>query len=123
MTITTKQYFTEEEMHERIIDILEYYSDDDILDETEIFMELANVDYYIVYTREAKEALEQFGIFEALEIVTDYEMEMHGQATHRVAEPASFANYLWYILSEVYVYETLELSQYETVGEALDALR
>lgn len=122
MTITTKQYFTEAEMHERIVDILGYYDGDDILDETVIFMELANTDYYITYTKEAKEALEQFGVFKALEIVTDYEVEMHGQATRRVAEPASFANFLWYILCEKYVYETLELSQYETVGEAYEAL-
>ena len=117
-----KQYFTEEEMKERIIEVLEYYSKDDVIDVSDLHHDVFNSDYYIIGTYKAKEALNEFDVFEAIEVVQNWEMSMFGEKCEEISNPERFANLLWYILGENYMNE-LDLYQYETVGEMLEALQ
>lgn len=94
-----KQYFTEEEEAvEAIIAVLEdysgYYAD--------LHNETFNTDYYIIGTAEAKQALEQYGVFEALCKVTDYLREELGETadSNLLTDPEQLANLLFYIVGQ-----------------------
>lgn len=117
-----KQYFTTEEMKERIIEILEYYSKDDLLDYHDISEQLNNTYDYIVYYNEAKEALYQYDVFNAIETIKQYENLNFGEVTTDFSCPTQVANMLWYVLTEEYMND-LDLYQYETVGEMLEVLQ
>lgn len=117
-----KQYFTEEEMKERLIEILEYYSHDDIVDFGDLHHEVFNNDYYIVYTNEAEKALTQYGLFNALHEIQNYENDHFGKVLTDISSPCDVAQSLWNIHSYQYM-DDLDLYQYETVGEMLEALQ
>lgn len=93
-----KQYFTEEEAVEAIITVLEdfsgYYAD--------LHNETFNTDYYIIGTYEAEQALEQYGVFEALRKVTDYLRNEFGEIadSNLLTDPEKLANLLFYIVGQ-----------------------
>lgn len=91
----TKQYFTQTEALEDIKDVLEngyggYYTD--------LHNEVFNTDYYIIGTYEAKQALEQVGVFEAIECIKNYENDNFGEVTTDFSQPVEVANMLHYII-------------------------
>lgn len=93
-----KQYFTEEEAVESIIAVLEdysgYYAD--------LHNETFNTDYYIIGTFEAKQALEQYGVFDAIGKVADYLRDELGETadSNLLANPENLANMLSYIVGQ-----------------------
>lgn len=93
-----KQYFTEEEAVEAIISVLEdysgYYAD--------LHNETFNTDYYIIGTYEAKQALEQYGVFEAVGKVADYLKDELGETadSNLLTDPEQLANLLFYIVGQ-----------------------
>lgn len=94
--MTNKQYFTHQEALETILDLLEsgyneYYSD--------LHHYAFNEDYYIISAYEAKQALEQYGVFDAIEKVREYEMDNFGSFTTEI-DPGKIANMLFYIIGE-----------------------
>ncbi|WP_301389935.1 hypothetical protein [Enterococcus entomosocium] len=96
MTIT-KQYFTEKEALQAVIDTLEngidgYYCD--------LHGEVFNSDFYIIGTHEAKQALEQYGTFDAIQEVIDYEKRNFGEVMTDISSPEKVANMLWNIKGE-----------------------
>lgn len=117
-----KQYFTKKEMKERLIEILEYYSKDDILDYHDVSEQLNNTYDYIIYYNEAKDALYQYDVFNAIETIKQYENFNFGEVTTDFSCPAQVANMLWYVLTEEYLSD-IDLYSYATVGEALEALQ
>ena len=119
---TEKQYFTKEEMKERLVEALEHYSTDDVIDAGDLIHEVFNNDYYIVYTSEAENALENYGVFNAIREIQDYENEMFGEIHTDFSSPVDIASMLWYVLGDQYMNE-LELYQHETVDEILEALQ
>jgi GDP-D-mannose dehydratase len=94
-----------EQAREAIIEALKdgydgYYSD--------LHNELFNTDYYIIGTCEAREALEEYGVFDAIEKVQEYEKDNFGGVYTDLSDPEELVNMLYYIISEEVLYEMME---------------
>lgn len=95
--MTNKTYFTKLEALEEIKEMLQngynsYYCD--------LHSEIFNTSYYATSYEEAKESLEQYGVFEAIGKVVEYEKERFGEIFTKLDEPMNVANMLWYIVGE-----------------------
>ena len=110
-----KEKTMREEARERIIECLKngytgYYCD--------LHNEVFNTDYYIIGTHEAKKALEEYDVFEAIERVQTYEKENFGELYTDLSDPEKLINMLFYIIGEEVLWEMLEHS--ETLNENWD---
>ncbi len=110
-----KEKTMREEARERIIECLKdgytgYYCD--------LHNEVFNTDYYIIGTYQAKEALEEYDVFEAIERVQTYEKENFGELYTDLSDPEKVINMLFYIIGEEVLWEILEHS--ETLNENWD---
>lgn len=94
---TEKQYFTIKEALEDIKDTLENGYDGYLCD---LYNEVFNTDYYIIGTYEAKQALSQYDVFEAIEEVQTYELNHFGEILTPLHNPEKLANMLYYIIGE-----------------------
>ena len=114
MTLT-KQYFTNTEALEDILDVLESgytgYMED-------LHHEVFNTDYYIIGTYQAKQALTEYGVFEAIDRVQEYEDNAFGERYTDVSDPEQLANMLYYIVGDEIV-QTLELFDCDNVDDAI----
>lgn len=104
--MTNKTYFTKLEALEEIKEMLQngydgYYCD--------LHAEIFNTSYYATSDEEAKENLEQYGAFEAIGKVVEYEKEQFGEIFTKLDEPMSVANTLWYIVGEEAIEKTVNL--------------
>ena len=88
---------------EIIEDILEYLENTDGFYGCDLHTEVFNTDY-IIGTTKAKEALERYGVFDALNKVQMYEVYNFGEVTTDSSDPEKLANMLYYIKSEEYLY-------------------
>lgn len=70
--------------------------------------ELFNTDYYIIGTYQAKKALEEYGVFEAIEKVQTYEKDNFGEIYTDLSNPEKLINMLYYIISEEVLYEMMD---------------
>lgn len=94
----------------------------------ELHNRLYNEDYFIIGTYQAKEALKDYGTFEAIERVREYEKENFGEMTTPV-DPESIANMLAYIIGEealneiddFYTFEQLTVKDLRKIKKALEA--
>lgn len=84
---------------EAIQDILEclewyngYYCD--------LHNEVFNTDYYIIGTYEAREALKEYDVFKAIELVQDYEKFNFGEVYTDISNPERLINMVYYIIGE-----------------------
>ena len=119
MTLT-KQYFTTTEALEDILDVLEsdysgWYMED-------LHNEVFNTGYYIIGTYEAKQALTQFGVFDAIEKVQNYEQSNFDAVITELSDPEKLANMLYYIIGEE-VINDLELTDCDDVDEAIKLVK
>ena len=110
-----KEKTMREEARERIVECLRdgytgYYCD--------LHNEVFNTDYYIIGTYQAKEALEEYDVFEAIERVQTYEKENFGELYTDLSDPEKVINMLFYIIGEEVLWEMLEHS--ETLNENWD---
>lgn len=62
--------------------------------------EVFNTDYYIIGTHRAKEALREFDVFEAIEMVQGYEKDSFGEVFTDLADPEKLINMVYYIVGE-----------------------
>lgn len=108
----TKQYFTKEEVMELVNEQLEFGFDGDAF---ELLNEVANTDYYIIGTSEAKMALEQYGTFNAIQKVKEYEESNFGELLTDISDPEKLASMLFYIIAEETIYEELDNIQNGTI--------
>lgn len=92
-----KQYFTIEEAVLDIKEVLERGYDGYLC---ELHNEAFNTDYYIIGTYQAKEALTQYGVFEAIDEIQEYEKEHFGEVYTDLASPEKVANMLYYLKGE-----------------------
>lgn len=102
----------EEMKQEAIEDIMEcledysgYYCDLD----NEVF----NTDYYIIGTYQAKEALKEYDVFEAIELVQRYEMEQFGKVYTDLIEPEALLNMVYYIIGEDVICEMCNIPEFK----------
>lgn len=107
MENTTKKYFTKNEALEDIKNTLEsyngYYSD--------LHNETFNTDYYIIGTYEAEQALEQYGTFEAIRKIQEYENDNFGEVLTDLSDPEKIANMLYYIVGNEAIQDLYEYSE------------
>ena len=93
-----------EEARAAIIEALEdgyngYYCD--------LLNEVFNTDYYIIGTYQAKEALKEYDVFEALEKVQQYEKDNFGEIVTDLSDPEKLINMLYYIIGEEVLFEMM----------------
>ena len=102
---TMKKESMREEAKRDIIEALQdgyssYYCD--------LHNEVFNTDYYIVGTYEAKKALEECGVFDALEKIQEYEKDNFGEIFTDLSNPEKVVNMLYYIIGEEVIFEMME---------------
>jgi hypothetical protein len=127
----TKEKAMREEARADIIEALKngfdgYYCD--------LHNEVFNSDYYIIGTYEAQQALEEFGVFKAIEKVQEYEQENFGEVYTDISDPEKLVNMLYYIIGEEVLDEIMDgveafhdnwdsVADDETNAEILEALK
>ena len=72
--------------------------------------EIFNTDYFCYYTSEAKDYLNSYGIFQAIEEVTEYEKFNFGEVTTEISDPVKLLNMLVYIKGEEILYKSNTLT-------------
>ena len=118
MTLT-KQYFTTTEALEDILDVLESGYDVSMED---LHHEVFNTDYYIIGTPTAKQALTEYGVFDAIEKVQGYEESHFDKVITDLSDPEKLANMLYYIIGEEIIND-LELTDCDDVDEAVKLIK
>lgn len=74
--------------------------------------EVFNTDYYIVGRSKAIEALEEYGVFEAIEKIMEYENFNFGEVYTNIADPEKVVNMLYYIIGEEVIAGLETISEY-----------
>jgi hypothetical protein len=95
---------------EAIIEALEdgysgYYCD--------LHNEVFNTDYYIIGTYAAKEALREYDVFEAIELVQKFEKEQFGEVYTDISNPEKLINMVYYIIGDEVICEMNEIKAFE----------
>ncbi len=85
------------------------------LDSCDLHNELFNTDYYIVGTHMAKEWLNNYGVFEAIDKIKEYEQDNFGEVNTDLSDPEKVVNILVYIIGEELLGES------ETLQEVWDS--
>ena len=70
--------------------------------------EVFNTGYYIIGTYQAKEALKEYGVFEAIEKVQTYEKDNFGEIYTDLSDPEKVINMLFYIIGEEVLFEMMD---------------
>ena len=95
---------------EEIIETLEngydgYYCD--------LHNEVFNTDYYIIGTYQAKEALREYDVFEAIELVQTYEKEQFGEIYTDLSDAEKLINMVYYIVGDEVICDMNEIEAFE----------
>ena len=103
--MNNKEQKMREEAREAIIEALRdgysgYYCD--------LHNEVFNTDYYIIGTHQAKKALEEYDVFEAIEKVQAYEEDNFGEVYTDLSNPEKLVNMLYYIIGEEVLHEMMD---------------
>lgn len=80
--------------------------------------EVFNTNYYIIGTYEAKEALEEYGVWDAIAKVQEYEKDNFGEVYTDLSNPEKLINVLYYIIGEEVLFEMMNDSK--TLSENWD---
>ena len=91
------------EVKETALDFLKENSEHATIHGCDLHNEIFNTDYFCVYTHECKKYLEEYGVFEAIEKVKEYEELNFGELTTDFSDPFKLLNMLVYILGEEYL--------------------
>ena len=70
--------------------------------------EIFNTDYEYIYNHEAIKALEENGVFEAIDAIVEYEENNFGEVNTNFTNPCEVANMLYYIIGEEELYSMFE---------------
>lgn len=113
---------------ERGLDLIDdMISNSYFVDASELHHHLYNEDYFIIGTYQAKQFLDQFGAFDAIGIVQEYEQSNFGEVNTDLSDPERVANMLAYIKGEEALNncDTLQKAwdQGELTEDALIAIR
>jgi hypothetical protein len=106
MTHNTKHEEMKREAIESIIETLEndydgYYCD--------LHNEVFNTDYYIIGTYLAKKILNEYDVFEAIELVQTYEKEQFGEIYTDLSDPEKLINMVYYIIGDEVIAEMFSI--------------
>lgn len=108
---------THNKMHEEmkqeaidaIIDALEYGYSGYYCD---LHNEVFNTDYYIIGTHAAKEALREYDVFDAIELVQEYEKNEFGEVFTDLSDPEKLINMVYYIIGSEVIAEMYEIEAF-----------
>lgn len=75
--------------------------------------EVFNTDYYIIGTYAAKEALREYDVFEAIELVQTYEKEQFGEVYTDLSDPEKLINMVYYIIGDEVIGEMYGIEEFE----------
>ena len=96
---TTEEFFAEKEALESILEFLkEDTTNDTDYCVTDLQDYIFNEDYYVIGIYKAKKALEQYGTWEAIKEVKEYEEFELGEVNTDLASPEEVANMLEFII-------------------------
>jgi hypothetical protein len=70
--------------------------------------EVFNTDHYIIGTYEAKKALAEYDVFEAIEKVQNYEKDNFDEVYTDLSDPEKLINILYYIIGEEVLYKMMD---------------
>ncbi len=110
MNYNKKHAEMKEEAIEAVIRALEdgysgYYCD--------LHNEVFNTDYYIIGTYQAKEALREYDVFDAIELVQNYEKDNFGEVYTDLSNPEKLINMVYYIIGDEVICEMNEIAEFE----------
>lgn len=71
-----------------------------------------NTDYYIIGTYQAKEALKEYNVFDAIDLVQDYEKDNFGEVYTDVRDPEKLINMVYYIIGEEVIGEMNDIEAF-----------
>ena len=74
--------------------------------------EVFNTDYYIIGTWQAKEALNEYDVFDARETVQDYEKSNFGEVYTDISNPEALVNALYYIIGEEVISDMYDIEAF-----------
>ena len=105
MMYNRKHEAMKKEAIEAIIEALEngysgYYCD--------LHNEVFNTDYYIIGTYDAKTALREYDVFDAIELVQEYEKDSFGEIYTDLSNPEKLINMVYYIIGDEVICEMCE---------------
>ena len=114
----TNKYFTKDE----IVEVLKSAKDYDADSFEDLFNSMFNSDYYIIGTYKASEALGAYknderidgyktdldGVFGAVELVKQYDLDQFGEVLTPLEDPEKLANMVEYIRGETLFNEALD---------------
>ena len=103
----TQTYFSKKEALEDIKETLEFYNSC----YSDLHNEVFNTNYYIIGTYEAEQALEQYGTFEAIRKIQEYENDNFGEVLTDLSDPEKIANMLYYIIGNEAINDLYEYSE------------
>lgn len=109
MSYNMKHESMREEAIEAIIEALEsgysgYYCD--------LHNEVFNTDYYIIGTYEAKEALKEYDVFEAIKLVQEFEEFHFGEVNTDLSNPEKLINMVYYIVGDEVICEMNDIEEF-----------
>ena len=109
MSYNMKHESMREEAIEAIIEALEdgysgYYCD--------LHNEVFNTDWYIIGTYEAKEALKEYDVFEAIELVQEFEEFHFGEVNTDLSNPEKLINMVYYIVGDGVICEMNDIEEF-----------
>lgn len=110
MMYINKHEVMKQEAIEAIVEALEdgysgYYCD--------LHNEVFNTDYYIIGTYEAKEALKEYDVFDAIELVQTYENEQFGKVYTDLSDPEKLINMVYYIIGDEVIGDMYKIEAFE----------
>jgi len=98
MNKTTEDFFTEKEALGSILEFLEDATTDYYVSDLQNY--IFNEDYYIIGIYQAEKALRQYGVFDAIGEIQDYEKNEFGEVTTDFSSPEEITNMLEYIVGD-----------------------
>ena len=75
--------------------------------------EVFNTDWYIIGTYEAKEALREYDVFDAIELVQSYEKDNFGEVYTDLSNPEKLINMVYYIIGGEVICEMYEIETFD----------
>ena len=109
MMYNEKHAEMKQEAIESIMEVLEncysgYYCD--------LHNEVFNTDWYIIGTEMAKDALREYDVFEAIELVQEYEKHNFGEVYTDMGNPEKLINMVYYIIGDEVIGEMNEIAAF-----------
>lgn len=97
---------------EAIADLIERLEDSYDGYYCDLHNEVFNTDWYIIGTYQAKEALKEYDVFEAIELVQTYEKEQFGEIYTELSNPEKLINMVYYIVGDEVIGEMNEIEEF-----------